>query len=222
MAYADTSAILTGNKLRAGAVVLVLEVGVAWALIAGLTMVIDPRSELRLRTTTVPLPDITPKPVPPKADKKDVVRLDPKPLRDPVIDLGPAVLPTFAADDGKGLAEVVFPEITPLPLPDPKPSFAPRLARAKGKTGDWVTTKDYPTSALRQELAGTTRYRLAIGADGKVSGCTITISSGHPELDQTTCDKLSRRAQFEPATGEDGARVAGSFSGAVTWQLPPD
>ena len=222
MAYADTNANSTNRKLGTGAAVLVLEAGLAWAVVTGLATGYVRQQTEHTRAINIDLPKIMPKPVPTAAPTESFVQTDPKPVQGPLINLGPTAQPSFAADDG-AITEVTFPKIDPLPLPSPKPpSFAPKFARPKGKTANWVTTNDYPTSALRQELSGTTRYRLAIDASGKVSGCTIAVSSGHAELDQATCEKLTRRAQFEPATNEDGTLVAGSFSGAVTWQLPQD
>ena len=224
MAYADNFANSANRKLRIGAVVLVFEGALAWAVAAGLVFTGEREIAPRLPGVFVPLPEFTPKPPPDDKVPAPALR-DPKPAPRPPIDLGPSVLPTttFTEDLG-GTSTVEFPKVDPLPIPRPvpTPAFTPRAARPKGNTAIWVTTNDYPTSALRRELSGTARYRLAIDAGGKVSGCTITASSGHPELDQATCDKLTRRAQFEPATNDTGARVAGSFGGAVTWQLPLD
>ena len=223
MAYADNFANSTNRKLRIGAAVLIIEGALAWAVGAGLVLTGERKIAPRLPAITIPLPQFTPQP-PPVAEQQPYVRPEPRPMRDPVIDVGPTALPTMFADNGSAIGKVEFPTVDPLPLPRPvpTPAFVPQLARPKGQTANWVTTNDYPTRALRQEQAGTARYRLAIAANGTVSGCTITASSGHGELDQATCDKLIRRAQFEPATDESGARVAGSFAGAVTWQLPQD
>ena len=224
MAYADNFANSTNRKLRIGAAVLLIEGVLAWAVAAGLVFTGERKTPPRLPTVNIPLPQFTPKP--PPVDKLPApAPRDPQPAPRPPIDLGPTVLPTMTpTGDISDIGKVEFPKVDPLPIPRPvpTPAFTPRAARPKGNTAIWVTTNDYPTSALRRELSGTTRYRLAIDAGGKVSGCTITASSGHPELDQATCDKLTRRAQFEPATNDTGARVAGSFGGAVTWQLPQD
>ena len=39
-------------------------------------------------------------------------------------------------------------------------------------------------------------------------------------LDDATCRLISRRAQFDPATDETGARVPGTYTGSVRWELP--
>ena len=220
MAYADAN--MTNRKWGAGASVLALEVGIAWAVIAGLTMTISRPVPTRVETYQV-TPE-TPKPPvtvpPPTSHPIDVAPV--RPLIDPV-DLGPTTLPTFAPDntivggDGGGID---IPR--PSPTPPPVPTFAPKAARPLGYTGGWVTTNDYPTIGLQREQEGSTRYRLSIDAAGKVNSCTVTTSSGHSELDSTTCAVLTRRARFTPATDESGAKVPGSFSGTVTWRLPQD
>ncbi|MFN5085024.1 MAG: energy transducer TonB, partial [Novosphingobium sp.] len=50
----------------------------------------------------------------------------------------------------------------------------------------------------------------------------MTGSSGPEALDQAACAKLMLRGRFEPASDSTGALVAGSYTGAVRWQLPKD
>lgn len=82
--------------------------------------------------------------------------------------------------------------------------------------GSWVTTADYPSRALRQEREGITAFRLAVGVDGRPTACTVTESSGHADLDNTTCKALMRSARFQPIT-EGGPA---SWSSRVRWQIP--
>ena len=221
MAYADTHS--TNRKLGAGAAVLALEAGLAWAIIAGLAMTINRTQPPRI--STFPIPD-EPKTVPPPPQPQTSTQPEqrvPRPQVDPIYDLGPSTLPTFIADDKLGSGDagtVEFPRV--LPTPSPVPSFAPKAARPKGRTAGWVTTNDYPTSDLRAEHEGSVRYRLTIDAAGKVSDCAVVASSGFAGLDQAACTNLARRGQFEPATSDNGARTMGSYSGTVTWRLPHD
>lgn len=221
MAYADTNS--TNRKLGAGAAVLALEAGLAWAIITGLAMTINRVPQTRTTTFVIP-PDspITPPPPQPQPAAQ-AERRAPRPVVEPLYDFGPAALPTFVAADPLGSGEagtVEFPRVQPTPIP--APSFAPKSARPKGTTGNWVTTNDYPTSDLRQEHEGSTRYRLTIDTAGKVSNCAVVASSGFAGLDQATCANLTRRGQFEPATDDSGSRAPGSYIGTVTWRLPHD
>lgn len=221
MAYADANT--TNRKLGTTAAVVALEAGLAWAIIAGLTMTITPKIDPRINTFSIP-PDVPVKP--PETTKQATVQPEthtPRPHVDPIYDLGPMTLPTFVADDGLGSGGRDAIEIPrPNPTPPPVPTYAPKSARPKGNTANWVTTNDYPTSGLRGEHEGSARYRLSIDSTGKVSTCAITATSGHAELDEATCATLARRAKFDPATDETGARAPGSYSGTVTWRLPQD
>ena len=127
------------------------------------------------------------------------------------------------------LAPLLLPADSPVPLPTPDiyiepqpkpPQFAPRAARPVGRVGTWATTNDYPARDLREGNTGVTGFRLTIGNDGKVKSCAVTRSSGFAGLDQATCDNVARRARFEAATDETGAKVAGSYANAIRWVIP--
>jgi protein TonB len=61
---------------------------------------------------------------------------------------------------------------------------------------------------LRKSRSGaqiTVRYR--IGADGRVSGCTVIASSGRPDVDSETCRAITERFRFRPARDARGNPV---------------
>ena len=221
MAYADANS--TNRKLGASAAVLALEAVLAWAIIAGLTMTITTRKDPRVNTFTIPPETAVKPPEVPVTPTSQPQQRAPRPLTEPVVDLSPTTLPTFAANDGFGSGDagtVEFPSATP--TPSSVPSFAPKSARPKGNTANWVSTSAYPTSDLRGEHEGSVRYRLSIDAAGKVNTCTVVATSGFAGLDQAACAELMRHAKFDPATNETGVRAPGSFTGTVTWRLPQD
>ena len=104
--------------------------------------------------------------------------------------------------------------------PAPVPSFSPISAKPRNDPGAWLSDRDYKSAWARRELTGVASFRLDISQTGKVTGCRITGSTGHSELDQATCSLVQRRARFEPARGSNGEPVAGSYSSSVRWQLP--
>lgn len=150
-------------------------------------------------TTRVPHPEIS---LTPRNDGVTVVNLFP-------------VRPEPMGDIGDILSRP-----TPEPKPSPRPTFTPRAAKPKGAPGLWITENDYPTRAIREARAGATRLQLAIGPDGHPSACTVVTSSGSGDLDDTACARMMQRARFEPATGDDGRRTAGSWTTTVRWELP--
>ena len=106
--------------------------------------------------------------------------------------------------------------------PPPQPKFTPKSAQPKGNPGNWATTNDYPTRALREEREGVTGFRVTVGTDGRATGCDVTSSSGSADLDQATCSNVMRRARFTPATDGEGNPTTGSYSSRVRWVVPKE
>ena len=65
-----------------------------------------------------------------------------------------------------------------------------------------------------------TRFTVQVSPEGRVTDCTVTGSSGSPDLDEAACRSISRRARFNPATNGEGEKVAGTYSNSVRWQIP--
>lgn len=116
-------------------------------------------------------------------------------------------------------APIAMPPVAPPPPPS-APRGKERSAAPTGSPGEWVTTNDYPLGALRAEAQGTTAFKLTIATNGRVSACTITVSSGSPELDETTCRLVTQRAVFSPALNRKGKAVEGSYSSRIRWVIP--
>ncbi len=146
-----------------------------------------------------------------------------------------AVLVMFAAFIGFAIWDRPS-EISPSPIPaqpsNPIPPSPPapsapennvgKPAKPAGNPGTWVTTNDYPSSALQAEREGTSGFRLTISASGQPLFCSITSSSGHDDLDKATCEALMRRARFNPALDRSGNAVVSSYSSRVRWQIPQE
>jgi protein TonB len=96
----------------------------------------------------------------------------------------------------------------------------PKAVSPKGNPGNWANANDYPSRALREEKEGVTRFTVQVSADGRVTNCSVTGSSGTPELDSTTCSLITRRGRFNPATNGEGQPIASSWSSSVRWQIP--
>ncbi|MEQ1687768.1 MAG: TonB family protein [Sphingopyxis sp.] len=116
-------------------------------------------------------------------------------------------------------APVVIPPVVAAPPAAPDRS---RPVRARGNESSWVTTDDYPSSAQREGAEGVTGTRLSISAEGRVTNCDVTSSSGNSALDQAACRNLIRRARYEPALDRDGNPTSGVATKRVRWQLPDE
>lgn len=220
MTYVDT--INSNRRLGTLALVGAIHVAAGYALVTGLAATIIPKIPDDITTVFIPKP---PEPVPTSTitprGKPDTTTLAPPPndTHNPFDQPGPIELPPIGAGDrGLGIDEVTFHG----PTPSPGPSFATKAARPKGNPGLWVTTNDYPQSAIRSEAEGVVKFRVSVGTNGRVTGCEVTGSSGTEALDQAACVKLMLRGRFAPASDNTGALVAGSYTGAVRWQLPKE
>ncbi|MXO89618.1 energy transducer TonB [Pontixanthobacter aquaemixtae] len=182
-------------------------------------------------------PDIPPPP--PKPDVKDPV--DPpsrtRPdiyLDDPVIELTDTPSPFDTTDEippaggeiitnlgeGPGPGTGAGNNTDSLPGPITPPAFDPIPAKPINNPGSWVSNRDYRSSWIRRELTGIARFRVSIGTNGRVQDCRVLSSTGHSELDNATCSLVSRRAKFEAARDSQGNKVTGSFTTAISWELP--
>lgn len=94
-------------------------------------------------------------------------------------------------------------------------------ARAKANLTGLFSDQDYPAAALAAREQGPVGFALDVGANGRVTHCTVTQSSGSASLDDTTCVLLRSRARFTPATDAGGAPVPDRMAGRIDWKLPP-
>ena len=114
------------------------------------------------------------------------------------------------------------PVYRPAPPPPPPPPRGIRPTPARGNLGALVTPDDYPAEALEKDEQGTVGFRLEVGANGRVTSCTITQSSGSASLDSTTCRLMQTRARFTPARDRNGRPTADRISSRIVWRLPEE
>jgi len=100
-------------------------------------------------------------------------------------------------------------------------SEAATPARAKANLTSLFSDLDYPAAAVAAREQGEVAFALDIGANGRVTDCTVTRSSGSSALDDTTCRLIRSRARFTPALDATGATVSDHLAGKIIWRLPP-
>ena len=210
------------EKALSGAAAVAIVGVVGYALVSGFAMSVihTPPWDIPTRIYRAPPPPPRPEPAPKQVkatptDPRIVVPLPPihLPHIDPTqIDSGTDIVPPTHIDTGP---------IGTTVSPPPKSDLSAR-AKPQGRPGDWVTTDDYPASALRAGLEGRTSFRLDLGVDGRATGCTVTVSSGSDELDRAACRLLQRRARFSPALDSDGHPTTSDYAGSVVWRAPAD
>lgn len=223
MAYADQQ--MGGNRIAALVVVALLHVALGYALVTGLAY--EGATKLIKKLTTVDIKEEVkkdePPPPPPKKDTAPPPPIAP-PVRINVTTSAPPIQTVQTAPPPAPPTLVAAPPsiAPPGPPPPPPPPKGPtKAASPKGQPGNWANSNDYPSRALREEKEGVTRFRVSVSADGRVTSCDVTGSSGSPELDSTTCSLITRRGRFNPAM-EDGSPTSGSWSSSVRWQIPKE
>lgn len=79
---------------------------------------------------------------------------------------------------------------------------------------------NYPPVALRAGKEGAVGYKVKLAKDGRVTGCSVTQTSGSADLDQQTCAQLRQTARFKPAVNAEGKPVTSTFTGRLRWSIP--
>jgi protein TonB len=93
-------------------------------------------------------------------------------------------------------------------------------ARPAQRLSGALANRDYPRAALRARAQGSVAVRYTIRTDGLVEDCRILRSSGHFELDDTTCRLIERRFRYRPALDRSGRPVPAFESKSYDWYLP--
>ena len=203
--------------------VAVIHALIGYALVTGLGGTIIETIKKRTPVIEFTTPPVDPPPPAPstEAPPESAPLTAPSP---PIVIPSPPRIDTVPYDPTVDVPDMIDnlppPNLTPAPRPSPMPSIAPKGAVPKNDAAGWLRTEDYPSRALREGLEGTTSFRLVIGSNGRVNACEVTASSGHAALDEATCNFVTRRARFEPATDGNGARVVGIYASKVTWRIP--
>ena len=217
MAYADQS--MSGNRVIALIIVALIHIVLIYALVTGLAY--EAAKKVMQRVTTVDIKEEVKKEEPPPPPKKVDLPPPPAVAPPPKMNIAPAPPTTVTvAEPPPAPPPPVF--VPPPPAAPPPPRFSPKGAVPKGNPGNWATTNDYPSRALREEREGTTGFRVTVGPDGRVTDCSITSSSGHPDLDEAACANIRRRARFAPAMDGEGQPTTGSYANRVRWVIPKD
>jgi protein TonB len=218
MAYADQQ--VSGNRIAAFVVVALLHLILGYALVTGLAY--EGMKQIAKKLTTVEIK---------KDEKKEEKKPPPPPKKvapPPIVAPPPRVNINVAPPAIETVREAPPPPPLPpiaapaAPAAPPPPRIQPKNPAPKGNLANWATTNDYPTRALREERAGVTSFRVTVGADGRVSSCQVTSSSGSPDLDEATCSNVTRRARFTPATDGEGQPTTGTYSNRIRWVIPED
>jgi periplasmic protein TonB len=220
MAYVDNGS--SKEKVVSGIASVLVVGAIGYALITGLAIRIinQPNPPLWLHNYTEPAPP-PPKPIPPRPQTQTTKTTRTAQVLPP-LPPGTIVLPAGTGPTILGPTTTLQGDSGEIILPQPKPADLTAGVRPKGNPGEWVTTEDYPSSALRSGQEGRSVLQLDIGANGQPAACSVAQSSGSDDLDRTACRLLMRRAHFTPAKNAKGEATTASYTSSVLWRIPND
>jgi protein TonB len=217
MSYAQRKE-LSGNRTMSIVFTVVVVGGLMYAIVTGLAYNVIKKTAQDLKTFNVE--EQPPPPEPPPPPPKDMPKVPPPPMQPP-----PLVRTNLAPPPIQTVVTPVIPPVQPPPIQPPappKPPPPPRQSQARSLVGNLqgvFSNDDYPPSAIDNNEQGTVRVLLTVGTSGRVTGCSITGSSGSKTLDQTTCRILSARARFSPAQDANGNPIESTYSQSISWRL---
>jgi len=94
------------------------------------------------------------------------------------------------------------------------------IVRARWLSGR-IERSDYPPRANRAGQGGSVIVHFDVRADGSVHRCRIRQSSGHPDIDTTTCRLIEERFRYTPARDGRGQPVSDVAGWRQDWWLEP-
>ncbi len=83
-----------------------------------------------------------------------------------------------------------------------------------------IVFQNYPPRALAAGEEGPVFFTVTLDKTAQPISCQVTHGSGHPLLDEETCDLIVQHAVFNSARDINGRLVRETAEGVVNWTLP--
>lgn len=80
-----------------------------------------------------------------------------------------------------------------------------------------IGNSDYPRHLLGSGVGGRVEFTFTVEPNGRVGRCTVTRSSGVPELDALTCRLVQQRFVYRPSTDRYGRPIEDEVDGVYDW-----
>jgi TonB family protein len=109
-----------------------------------------------------------------------------------------------------------------LDVHNPAGTPAPRTAREARLVSGTIMDSDLPAAEKQKKQKRPVGISYKVTADGRVTGCTVSKSSGAKALDTLACRLAEERFQYAPARNAAGEYQEVSLDHVVTWQTSPD
>ena len=221
MAYADQE--MSGSRIVAIIIVALIHVVLGYTLVTGLAY--SAINKVIERVTTVDIEEPVPEEEPPPPPEEVVTAPPPPVAPPPPISISPAppeirTQPNIPPPAPPArLVPPPAPAAPPAPPPPPAPSQASPVQRDNFSRWAARIQEAYPARAIRQELEGNVGVSVVVGADGRVTGCTVTASSGESMLDEAACEGMQRYARYTPAKNDAGQPTTGRDTLTIVYRL---
>lgn len=219
MAYADQQ--MSSSRIVSIIIVALIHVLAVWLLISGLAINAFKEAVERVTTVDVAEPEEEPEEEPPPPPPEQEFAPPP-----PVVPPAPFNFTPPATQQTTDEPPPPAPVATRVPPPAPAgPAPAPPPSRARGASPDgqnrWAAriSNNYPSRAVRQEIEGNVGVSVVINAEGRVTSCSVSSSSGSDILDEAACDGMQRYARYNPALDDAGNPTTGRDSMTIVYQL---
>ena len=83
-----------------------------------------------------------------------------------------------------------------------------------------IVFQNYPPRALAAGEEGPVFFTVTLAKDAAPISCQVTHGSGHPLLDEETCDLIVQHAVFKSARDANGRLTRETAEGVVNWTIP--
>jgi len=221
MAYADQE--MSGSRIAAIIIVALIHVVLGYTLITGLAY--SAVKSVVERVTTIDIEEPEPEEEEPPPPPEEIETAPPPPVAPPPpisISPAPPEIRTQPNIPPPAPPARLVPPPAPPAAPAPPPA-APSQARPvqRDNFNRWAARiqEAYPARAIRQELEGNVGVSVVIGADGRVTSCTVSSSSGESILDEAACEGMQRYARYNPALNDAGQPTTGRDTLTIVYRL---
>ena len=80
-----------------------------------------------------------------------------------------------------------------------------------------ITPRDFPRNLREAGVGGRVSFVFKVEPNGRVGRCSVTRSSGVPELDALTCRLIQQRFVYRPSTDRYGRPIEDEVEGEHDW-----
>ena len=105
-------------------------------------------------------------------------------------------------------------------LGQPVLAAEPGAKAAQNRQISEIVFQNYPPRALAAGEQGPVFFVVTLDKDARATSCEVTHGSGHPLLDNETCELILLHAVFKSAKDPQGNLIKQTAEAVVNWTIP--